>query len=659
MAEHLARPTAAVQAPSDERSDRPLTDPSPASPASDGRTLRLPQRPGTAAALAAALAVLVHLGALANGFAYDDNVLILGDPGLRSLAGLPARLLQPSWPATFGDEIGAWRPVTTATWALTWMASGGGATAFHALGVLLHAGVTALTVLLLAALATPAVALVGGALFAVHPVHVEAVANVAGSAETLAAIFALAACVLHVRGGAGYGLGRAAAVTAAYALAVLAKEGAAVLPLLLLLLDGARRDVELRRVAAYARERGPLYALMAGALLTILVWRMDVVGAVAAASHPPGAEILREAPRVWTVFSTWPHYLRLLVFPAGLAADYAPAIVPVTFGWSASAVLGAALGLACFAAAWRLWRRTAPLAEERGSARLVALGLLWIAAALLPVANVLYLGPVLVAERTLYLASWGAAAAAAWGLVALVERLGARGVWVVAAVVVGGGVRTATRVPVWDDSEAVMAALLEDRPESGTAWLDFGRRLAREGRSRDALLAFRNAVTLLDSEYRPATEVGAHLISMGRPESARFFLLRAWRAHPEWYTAPGLLAAAELATGRPERAAPAARAAAFLQPSNPSMHHLLAQALAALGDWDGAVRARRASLEHGFADRGRSWLLLAAEHVGRADTAAALAALDSAALRTLGPEEAAAAARMRAALTDAPVAPAR
>jgi predicted Zn-dependent protease len=121
---------------------------------------------------------------------------------------------------------------------------------------------------------------------------------------------------------------------------------------------------------------------------------------------------------------------------------------------------------------------------------------------------------------------------------------------------------------------------------------------------------------------------------MNRPAAARFFLMRAWREHPEWYTALGLLAA-ELRAGRPEKAAPAARAAAFLQPSNPSMHHLLAQSLAGLEAWDGAVDARPRSLRTGFSDRGRSCLLLANDQASRGDTLAALAALDSASTRDL------------------------
>src|SRR5690606_39346799 len=67
------------------------------------------------------------------------------------------------------------------------------------LSVLLHAVATLLVFLLLARLLPRTTAgsygaLAGASVFAVHPVHVEAVANVVGQAELLAAIALLAAC---------------------------------------------------------------------------------------------------------------------------------------------------------------------------------------------------------------------------------------------------------------------------------------------------------------------------------------------------------------------------------------------------------------------------------------------------------------------------------
>src|SRR5207248_6142186 len=87
-------------------------------------------------------------------------------------------------------------------------------------------------------------ALVAGLLFAVHPLHVEAVANVVGRAELMAALFTLLAvyaALVHER---------VAWSAAALALGLLSKENAAVAPALIVwgwLLGLARP--ERRRVA--------------------------------------------------------------------------------------------------------------------------------------------------------------------------------------------------------------------------------------------------------------------------------------------------------------------------------------------------------------------------------------------------------------------------
>ena len=195
-----------------------------------------------------------------------------------------------------------------------------------------------------------------------------------------------------------------------------------------------------------------------------------------------------------------------------------------------------------------------------------------------------------------------------------------------------------------------MATLLEHHPESGVGWMDLGTRLIAQGRQREALVAFRYAIGPLNSAYKESTEIASHLMAMGRPESARFFLVRAWREHPEWYTAPGLLAAVDLNTGRPQEAAAAARAAVALRPENASMHHLLAQSLSRLGAWEEAVEARQASIRTGFDGQSRTWLLLAGDHLNLGDTLAATAALDSADARARTDAERTATREMRAAL---------
>jgi hypothetical protein len=454
-----------------------------------------------------------------------------------------------------------------------------------------------------------------------------------GLAEPLAALGVLGALLLHLRGGDTSGPGRVVGVALLYALAILAKEGAVVLPALVLLVDAARRELHPGDLPDYLRRRGGLHLGMAAVLALSLAVRIQVLGGVTGAVHPRGAAVLEEIPRIWTLATVWPHYLRLLLFPAELAADYGPGVIPVAWGWTVDGVVGVAVALTALVGAWVAWRWGGLLGAGRDTPRVYALAVVWVGIALLPVSNVLFLGPVLLAERTLYLASVGAVVGLAAGAGVLAGRAPRLASVVVVAALAVLAARSVDRVPAWRDSRTVAATLLEEHPESGWAWWAWSRQLADEGRREEARRALAPALLLLDSEPPISLDAGSMLLASGHLGPARFFFERVRRERPGWYSAAALLAAVELQEGRAGSALPHARAAVELAPGNPSMHHLLARSLAATGRWDEAVEARRASLDGGFSALWRSWGSFSRELAAAGDTAAALAALDSARLR--------------------------
>ena len=539
--------------------------------------------------------------------------------------------MEPSWPGSPGVEMGGWRPMHTGLIALTWGIAGRSPPVFHIVNLMLHATVIMLVVYVLFALLPPMAAAVGGLIFAVHPVHIEVVVDVPGTAEMLAAIFGLSAVLLHLRAPSkGYGLGRALTVSVLYALAILSKESGAALPLLLFLLDAARTDMTARRTLAYVRSHGPLYALMATAVALVLMVRISVLGAVAGTPTPFGMEALKDMTRVWTVMQAWPHYVRLLLFPLDLSIDNTPGIIPVAFGFTPMAITGVIVALMAFIAALWTWRSGEPLDPSRGSVRVIGFAVLWIAAALLPVSNILYVSPVLVAERNLYIPSLALAAVVGW----IVSRVEARrvhaGAAIVAVLIVAATVRTVTRIPDWRDNDTLWTQLLDAHPNSGSGWIAFAERLFKEERVREGLRAYGVGVGLVGLTQGQAVILSSHLLDMNRPESARHFLWRAWRQRPDLYQAPALLSEVSRRLGRFEEAAAAARAATILAPSNPSNHHLLGQAYSALERPREAIMAREMALSQGFANVALEWLYISIDHAVLTDTSAALAALDSA-----------------------------
>src|SRR6266540_1335204 len=143
------------------------------------------------AAVLIAACILTYANGLGGGFTYDDKAIVRDNPRIRS----PGKISQIFATSYFGGPRGAgtvYRPVLLLSYAVQWWIHGRQAVAFHAVNVLLHAGATLLLAALLLRIAIPpAAAFAGALLFAVAPIHVEAVTSLVGRGEVLAAVFTL------------------------------------------------------------------------------------------------------------------------------------------------------------------------------------------------------------------------------------------------------------------------------------------------------------------------------------------------------------------------------------------------------------------------------------------------------------------------------------
>ncbi|MGB9625166.1 MAG: hypothetical protein ACPMAQ_09915, partial [Phycisphaerae bacterium] len=150
---------------------------------------------------AAVLAVIAYANSLGNGFAYDDYTIILNNPAVSQ--EYQGRLVpwyepwrRPYWPEANrrqGLDV-LYRPLTVQTYAWDMRLAGPSAWWFHLVNVVLHAAVSVGAWWLASRLCGSAAAgLVAAWLFAVHPIHTEAVTGIVGRAEVLAAGGAVAA----------------------------------------------------------------------------------------------------------------------------------------------------------------------------------------------------------------------------------------------------------------------------------------------------------------------------------------------------------------------------------------------------------------------------------------------------------------------------------
>ena len=134
------------------------------------------------AAVLAAAAVLVYLPAMRGGFIWDDDILVTENPAVKTLNGLFA-----IW---FGNWQGDYIPLTLTTFWAEWHLWGMHAAGYHIVNILLHAANAVLLWRVLARLGVPG-SWLAALLFAVHPVCASSVVWIAERKNTLSMLFYL------------------------------------------------------------------------------------------------------------------------------------------------------------------------------------------------------------------------------------------------------------------------------------------------------------------------------------------------------------------------------------------------------------------------------------------------------------------------------------
>jgi len=522
----------------------------------------------------AAAAVVVYLNALRNAFVWDDQHLIVGNPAIKSWERLPSLFGADLFTGSVLSQY--YRPLQAATYLVDYQLWGLNPLGFHLTNLLLHAVVSVLFFFFAARLAGERrSALAAALLFAVHPVHTEAVTYVAGRSDPLSAVFLLTALLLGVARPDGHPLRpplagalirTALLCAAAFFLALLAREAAMILPLLWLLsvafvqgrADAARQD---------ALSSAPRVALflsgMLAALAGYLAIRAAAVGLQAVAGAPAQVDL---AHRLMTLPRVVLEYLVIWLVPVDLHMERTVRVAESLLEPATLLCTGLVAGLVALAIRWR---REAPL---------VAFGVAWFFVALLPVSNLVPLST-FVAEHWLYVPSMGLFLAAGWGCGRLWDLGWQQPVAtaLVVLVAVYGGL-TMRRNLDWRDEQTLYAATVALAPTSARAWTNLGHAHQQAGRLDQARAAYERALALLEGPAAGATEDASAAQAY---EAARRFDSDAADAHNNLgnvYRSWGQLEAAEREFRR----------ALEINPRHVAAHNNLALTFDALGRGDEA-----------------------------------------------------------------------
>jgi protein O-mannosyl-transferase len=448
-------------------------------------------------------AALPYLASLTFGFVYDDLGVIVEVPSRHTWLGVAQAWVQSYWG---NPETGLYRPVAQFVYALLWKLGGGKPWLFHLYAISIHVATTLLVWWLLARATNKWAAFFGALLFAIDPVHVEAVANIVNSSEVLVALFGIA-CIgvvlrAALRSDDGLRIGWMPALLAAgcYALAIGAKESGAGVPAIAFLCLWGWRAADAKRPSFRDVLVGAwrVWALCTVALIGVVTARYFVLGGLTVSQHWVTHELrnFTFAPRFWTMTAAWPLVGRLLLWPSKLRMHYGSDIVTPMTGptiWSVLSLATAAIIAAC--ATWLAWR---------GDLRpLVAIA--WVAIAFLPASNLLVPTGQLLAERTFYLPSVGVALLVAWGVNAVYAWARAMGGSFVAqlatgvplaAVAIGGLLVTYPEVLPWQTNYTLFLHGIEQAPRASRPWQLMGDLYANKGDHKKAVMYLQKAYSL-------------------------------------------------------------------------------------------------------------------------------------------------------------------
>jgi tetratricopeptide (TPR) repeat protein len=465
------------------------------------------------AALVVLLAALPLLPTLRAGFIYDDTTIIRDNAWLRGWGALARAWGQPYWPNTGLDVGGLYRPLHVVLLATVWNLGNGVPLAFHLYAIALYVLVAVLAWRLLRRAASAVPAGLGALWFATHPLHVEAVASVANTAELLVAACTIALTFLLARGDEretaradGWSVALAgAALTAA---ALLSKEsGIVALPLAAVTAWGWRAMGERVTWSELLRRHSRLWLASGGAIVAVLLARAVVLGAPVSrvSIAAPGLDALGPVERATAVVSVWPRIVGMLAWPATLSPYYGPTVLPahrVTLALLALLVSGVVVALFTVLA-------------RRGDRRPLA-ALAWLALTYLPASNLLTAAGPIISDRTLFGATIGVAMLLAWAVDRLPRRVWSVAATAVALLVARNATHTTRYAGVWTSHRTLWAQLVRASPAEYRGYELLGIDATARGDRAGAVTLLARAFAMEPRDRRLRFEYGQALYATGR-----------------------------------------------------------------------------------------------------------------------------------------------
>jgi len=524
----------------------------------------------------------IHAPSLRYQFVYDDLTQIVANARVQSWDNLPGYFTSHVWAHMYGiGQANYYRPLFLLWLLLNHTLFGLNPLGWHLTTVAAHLAAASLVYVLARRLLEDSRAAALAALvFVLHPAQVESVAWVSGVTEPLQAILVLGGLVAYINYDRRVPGSRPrfwlAVSLLAYLLALLMKESAVILPVLIFLYSvslGRTRNLGFALRMTSALRPCLLYALPLAAYLLL---RMRALQAPwqAKMKVSVGTTLLTVPSLLW-------FYLKHLFFPANLALNYhTPYVEHPGLGNFFLPLAGVLLTAA--ALCW--WGRRS---------RLAAFCALWMAVPLtLPLASSgLFPYVDLVHDRYLYLPVAGLALLLGEGYHRLSRwRPGTLPASVVAALLVLLAWQTLSYEPTWTSNLSLFRRSVEVSPGALLSKVQLAGAVEDQG---EALRLLQDAEAVSGGHWLTQYTLGAWCSRNGRYPEAEQYWMRSIERNPEFPLHYYLLGEVRLKMGQPERAVAPLRRAVQMVPENIHYRLRYATSLELTGDLEGALRQLR------------------------------------------------------------------
>ena len=520
--------------------------------------------------------LFVYRGVLNAPFLWDDEYLVESNPAIRDLDGVLGSFTQ-DLGATVQERWGFYRPLQVLTYAWDYFFWGQAPLGYHLTNIVLHvAAALALAYLLGLVFRRVDLACLGGLLFALHPVHTEAVAYVSGRAEILSAFFVFLALIFYIRSYSRKNSVLNVLVFLCFILALLAKENSLVFPVLCLIFH-------------YVASSRPDVKKLVGLALVICAYlglRYAALGAVGGGSGVTTSLGERGVGFLSAVVT----YVRLLFFPFPLHMEYGMPAFSLT---DPHVAFGAIL-LASIAACGFILRRKP----------VVSFGCLWFVGTLLPVSNLVPLNAYM-AEHWLYLPSVGffliVAGLSLDAFCAIPSRAATKAVAAAAIVLLNVAYATMTFAQTfyWSDPGFFYETTLQYAATSPRIYNNLGIVYWKEGRPAQARLFFNRAIALNPGYAKAYNNLGQFCREAGDLHVAVALYQKAIALKPGYAGAYSNLCRAYADMGRYESALSSCLEAVRLDPGSSIAANNLGSVYYHMGD---ALKAREFFMKAAAAD---------------------------------------------------------